>query len=214
MVISDDKNMAETRASIDTLTDILKKKILPSVRPSNNEEVEPFYELLPSFQENRKQEYSQGKNGIAPFALNSNNHVLIQLTGLTLNLGDNRYNLGNLTATHGRDGYRILDWLSAMINAHVDVAKDPYILSLNVNKATYNITSLLLRAGIGRETFTFLSQPVMKTLAADIMNNEGVYGVNKMTEQELIRDLKLHYSKLFLDRLKTIDNDKVKKEWI
>nr|UVX90991.1 MAG: hypothetical protein [Bacteriophage sp.] len=45
----------------------------------------------------------------------------------------NVYQLGDLDAIKGQDGFRISDWLSAMINAHVDVAKDPYIIALNVN---------------------------------------------------------------------------------
>jgi|MGYP000141707509 hypothetical protein len=40
-------------------------------------------------------------------------------------------------------------WLSAMVNAHVDVAKDPYISLININPATYSISELLLRAGKG-----------------------------------------------------------------
>ena len=33
------------------------------------------------------------------------------------------------------------DWLSAMINGFVDIAKDPYIVRLNVNAWTYNMVS-------------------------------------------------------------------------
>ncbi|WP_178144035.1 hypothetical protein [uncultured Catenibacterium sp.] len=69
----------------------------------------------------------------------------------------NPYGLGTIDAIRGRDGFRILDWLSAMINAHVDVAKDPYIMALNVNQVTYNMTNLLLRGGMGKTTFYFLA---------------------------------------------------------
>jgi hypothetical protein len=41
-----------------------------------------MYELLPSFQLARKEEYKGGKAGIAPFALNSTNHCLTQLVHL------------------------------------------------------------------------------------------------------------------------------------
>jgi hypothetical protein len=47
-------------------------------------------------------------------------------------------------------GGRILDWLSAMINGFVDIAKDPYIVRLNVNSWTYNMVSFLLRTGKGK----------------------------------------------------------------
>nr|DAF36295.1 MAG TPA: K Centromere-associated protein K [Bacteriophage sp.] len=42
-----------------------------------------------------------------------------------------------------------------MINAHVDIAKDPYITRLNVNPYTYNLVNLLLRVGLGEDTFYF-----------------------------------------------------------
>jgi len=46
---------------------------------------------------------------------------------------ENEFGFGDLDAIVGEDGYRISDWLSAMVNAHVDVAKDPYVFDLNVN---------------------------------------------------------------------------------
>ena len=55
-----------------------------------------------------------------------------------------------------------MSWLSAMINAHVDVAKDPYIADMNVGKFTYNITNMLLRTGMGEQTFAFLMQDSLK----------------------------------------------------
>ncbi|UVX33418.1 MAG: hypothetical protein [Bacteriophage sp.] len=89
----------------------------------------------------------------------------------------NPYGLGTIDAIRGRDGFRILDWLSAMINAHVDVAKDPYIMALNVNQVTYNMTNLLLRGGMGKTTFYFLAQPILKEFADSMIANKGVYGV-------------------------------------
>ena len=74
--ISDEKNMAETRASIDTLTSFLKKDVMNDVKPASVTQAKPGYELLPSFQLGRKIEYTSGKSGIAPFALNSTNHAL------------------------------------------------------------------------------------------------------------------------------------------
>ena len=90
----------------------------------------------------------------------------------------NPYNLGQLDAIKGQDGFRILDWLSAMINAHVDVAKDPYIIALNVNQITYNMTNLLLRGGKGQTTFYFLAQDILKLYSAKQIANRGVYGVD------------------------------------
>ena len=195
LVISDKKTLAETRASIDTLTGILKKEILPLVQTTELKEAESMYELMPSFQESRKTEYTSGKAGIAPFALNSTNHCLTQATHLRMKFseGANKYNLNQLDEITGQDGYKILDWLSAMINAHVDVAKDPYIIVLNVNKATYNMASFLLRTGKGRNTFLFLAQPALKEYANRKIMNEGVIGVSKQYDNQIFSDIKQKY---------------------
>jgi hypothetical protein len=89
-----------------------------------------------------------------------------------------KYGFGDLDQMYGKDGRRIADWLSAMVNAHVDVAKDPYIFDLNVNHATYNYANFLLRAGMGMSTFTFLAQQSLKNIADEINNAGGIYGGN------------------------------------
>lgn len=195
LVISDKKTLAETRASIDTLTGILKKEILPLVQTTELKEAETMYELMPSFQESRKTEYTSGKAGIAPFALNSTNHCLTQATHLRMRFseGASKYNLNQFDEITGQDGYKILDWLSAMINAHVDVAKDPYIIVLNVNKVTYNMASFLLRTGKGRNTFLFLAQPALKEYANRKIMNEGVIGVSKQYDNQIFSDIKQKY---------------------
>lgn len=195
LVISDKKTLAETRASIDTLTGILKKEILPLVQTTELKEAEPMYELMPSFQESRKTEYTSGKAGIAPFALNSTNHCLTQATHLRMKFSEraSKYNLNQFDEITGQDGYKILDWLSAMINAHVDVAKDPYIIVLNVNKVTYNMASFLLRTGKGRNTFLFLAQPALKEYANRKIMNEGVIGVSKQYDNQIFSDIKQKY---------------------
>lgn len=190
LVISDEKTLAETRASIDTLTGILTKEILPKVSVDELKEAESMYELMPSFQEYRKMEYTWGKAGIAPFALNSTNHCLTQATHLNMNYSNNNiYGLGKLDAIDGQDGFKILDWLSAMINAHVDVAKDPYIIKLNVNNVTYNMTNLLLRGGKGETTFFFLAQPILKEFANIKIANNGVVGAKEEFDNQIINRL-------------------------
>jgi len=66
-----------------------------------------------------------------------------------------------------------MSWISAFINAHVDVAKDPYILRLNVNKYTYNLVSLLIRTGFGKDALYFTAQPILKKLAEEYSNING-----------------------------------------
>jgi hypothetical protein len=71
------------------------------------------------------------------------------------------------------NGNHILSWISAMINAHVDVAKDPYILRLNVNKFTYNLVNLLIRCGLGDRALYFINNPIIKDLARISEETQG-----------------------------------------
>ena len=95
-----------------------------------------------------------------------------------MDYGDNNYHLGDLYKITGEDGRHILGWLSAMVNAHVDVAKDPYIFTLNVNGITYNMTNFLIRAGKGMSTFSFIGQPILKEYCRSLSASGGLYGNN------------------------------------
>lgn len=208
LVLTDFTNIAETRASIDTLTKILQKQILPIVQPKNTVEVNPMYELAPSFQLSRKTEYTGGKAGIAPFALNSTNHALTQFTHLCINYSNaNRYNLGQLDQVYGEDDQRIMDWLSALINAHVDVAKDPYIMALNVNSITYNMTSLLIRGGKGENTFYFLAQPALRRFTKEMLESKGIIGAEKViTERDKLKSIAKEYMTSLREAIVSLDD--------
>lgn len=208
LVLTDFTNIAETRASIDTLTKILQKQILPIVQPKNTIEVNPMYELAPSFQLSRKTEYTGGKAGIAPFALNSTNHALTQFTHLCINYSNaNRYNLGQLDQVYGEDDQRIMDWLSALINAHVDVAKDPYIMALNVNSITYNMTSLLIRGGKGENTFYFLAQPALRRFTKEMLESKGIIGAEKgITERDKLKYIAKEYMTSLREAIISLDD--------
>lgn len=182
-VIGNIDNFAETRLPLDTTTDYLKDNILKEVDElsgvGKRKIDSPLYYLTPQFQSRTKDELNGGKAGIGPFALNSAHHVLGQLVKLEYKPTQTltKYNLGNMFDILGKDGKRILDWLSAMINAHVDVAKDPYIMRLNVVQWTYNMTNFLLRSGVGENTFYFLPQQILKDIANEIAKSSGKYGV-------------------------------------
>lgn len=208
LVLTDFTNIAETRASIDTLTKILQKQIFPIVQPKNTVEVNPMYELAPSFQLSRKTEYTGGKAGIAPFALNSTNHALTQFTHLCINYSNaNRYNLGQLDQVQGEDDQRIMDWLSALINAHVDVAKDPYIMALNVNSITYNMTSLLIRGGKGENTFYFLAQPALRRFTKEMLESKGIIGAEKgITERDKLKSIAKEYMTSLREAIISLDD--------
>ncbi|MBO5632178.1 MAG: hypothetical protein J5965_24230 [Aeriscardovia sp.] len=141
------------------------------------EEPYGFYSL--STQTERKNDYITGKIGIGPFALNNNNHILTMLYGVRFKdfPGSIVSTLGltNLGTREDTDHNSIMSWISALINAHVDIAKDPYISKLNVNPYTYNLVNTLIRTGFGRNTFYFTTQPIMKELAIAYMNASSSY---------------------------------------
>lgn len=74
-----------------------------------------------------------------------------------------------------KDGNSIMSWLSALINAHVDIAKDAFISTLNVNSYTYNMVNLLVRTGMGDSSFYFITQPIIKKMADAYNNAAGQY---------------------------------------
>ena len=127
-----------------------------------------------------RDQFITGKFGIGPFALNNNNHILTMLYGVKFKY-DPKSILGitghwSLCDHEDMYGESIMSWLSGLINAHVDVAKDPYISKLNVNKYTYNLVNLMVRTGFGKQTFYFTTQPIMKELATRVNNAASAYG--------------------------------------
>ena len=178
-IISDQKTYADARASIDTITKKIQKELLPYVRDTQKGYQPAMYDLLPSFQARTKMEFYIGKQGIGPFALNVTNMALTQAMHLVMRYSNNnQFGFLDMDSVLGKDGERISAWLSAMVNAHVDVAKDPYIFAINVNKATYNHVNFLLRAGMGMSTFTFIAQPCLKEYAQVVTTSGGIYGSN------------------------------------
>jgi hypothetical protein len=98
-----------------------------------------------------------------------------------------RLNLTRLDKAVDRDGKSIMSWLSGLINAHVDIAKDPYISRLGVNPFTYNMVNLLIRTGLGKTTFYFLTQPIMMQLAEVYSNATGIYNIDRTKSVSQLR---------------------------
>lgn len=179
-------NTGSLKLSIDNATDNVKS-ILKDIEGPGAFRPEPFEVYSPTYQEARKAEYTGGKAGIGPFALNNAHHILTQLTKLHMVSNDFTEAMGitdvsgifDVPTEHNPRGGRILDWLSAMINAFVDIAKDPYIVRLNVNAWTYNMVSFLLRTGKGKDTFYFMYQPILREMAQEVLKTKGKYGVDR-----------------------------------
>ena len=162
---------------IDNDTSLIKRVLSKIEADKKKNPVESFVPGSLYTQSNLKNSLAVGKFGIGPFALNNNSHIFTKLYNVSFKSSATSIltilNADSLHESKDRDGESILSWMSALINAHVDVAKDPYILRLNVNKYTYNLISLLVRTGFGKDGFNFIAQPILKRLAEEYQNSNG-----------------------------------------
>lgn len=195
------RNVQILHRSIDNDTD-LAKSVLKDIEGSGKSKTESpysFYSL--ARQTASKNDYITGKVGIGPFALNNNNQILTMIYHISFRESQssllNTLGLSRLDKQLDVDGNSIMSWISAMINAHVDIAKDPWISRLNVNPFSYNITNLLLRTGWGGNTFYFLTQPIMKQMANAYVKASSQYmqqnGSTYSRQQQSIKDVAEQY---------------------
>lgn len=195
------RNVQILHRSIDNDTD-LAKSVLKDIEGSGKSKAESpysFYSL--ARQTASKNDYITGKVGIGPFALNNNNQILTMIYHISFRESQssllNTLGLSRLDKQLDVDGNSIMSWISAMINAHVDIAKDPWISRLNVNPFSYNITNLLLRTGWGGNTFYFLTQPIMKQMADAYAKASSQYmqqnGSTYSRQQQSIKDVAGQY---------------------
>lgn len=195
------RNVQILHRSIDNDTD-LAKSVLKDIEGSGKSKTESpysFYSL--ARQTASKNDYITGKIGIGPFALNNNNQILTMIYHISFRESQssllNTLGLSRLDKQLDVDGNSIMSWISAMINAHVDIAKDPWISRLNVNPFSYNITNLLLRTGWGGNTFYFLTQPIMKQMADAYVKASSQYmqqnGSTYSRQQQSIKDVAEQY---------------------
>lgn len=178
-------------ASIDDDASLVKNVVKDLEKSSTKKPRETYQDYVLRGEVSTKQDFVTGKTGIGPFALNNNSHVLTMLYAVKFRSKKSsimtRLGLERLDKTTDRDGVSIFSWLSGLINAHVDIAKDSYISRANVNPFTYNMTNLLIRTGLGKRTFHFLTQPILVDLAEEFANSGGVYDVDKSRSLSAIR---------------------------
>lgn len=198
-ILSDKTSKNINLRSIDNDTELLKD-VLGDIVKKETKEVQAFDFYTLSNQCDVKNDYTIGKTGIGPFALNNNNHILCLLYGIEFNNSTfiSQIGYGSLHRMNDDDGNNIGSWLSALINAHVDIAKDPYITKLLVTKYSYNLVNLLIRTGMGDKTFYFLCSPIMRKLVEvyDRTNSLYLKDGNKSQrmlfteeQQKLIKDM-------------------------
>ena len=162
----------------DLLTDIAEQ--IPE-QGSNKSRVYNFGSLHE--QVIRRNDYITGKSGIGPYALNVTNQVLTRCFGVRFKRSTFTESVGILDFDKlvDIDNNYIDSWISAFINAHVDIVKDPYISKMNINQFTYNMSNLLIRSGFGEAAMWFLAQPIIRDMAnaSNSANSEFMRDENK-----------------------------------
>ena len=129
-------------------------------------------------QTDRRRDYITGKLGIAPFALNVTNQALTMAYGVKFK--ENEFTkqtpFKRIDLRDDKNGNAVMSWLSAFINAHCDIVKDPYVSKINVNSFTYNMLNLLVRTGQADNSVWFITQPIIKDMAFAAEAASGHYG--------------------------------------
>jgi len=142
---------------------------------------------------NLKYQFSAGKAGVGQTA----NTMMDHIRGSMADLSFHKYYLG-IGEFRIKDGIKetifdtketskdikekgnnqkrikITDSLSAILNAFVDIAKDPYITRGNWNTQTANVGFMLLRAGVHPfHVNALLGQPILKEYVEFVTNSES-----------------------------------------
>lgn len=129
-------------------------------------------------QTDRRRDYITGKLGIAPFALNVTNQALTMAYGIKLKETEftKQTPFKRIDLRDDKNGNAVMSWLSAFINAHCDIVKDPYVSKINVNSFTYNMLNFLVRTGQADNSVWFITQPIIKDMAFAAEAASGHYG--------------------------------------
>ena len=161
-----DNSINSLYKSIDNDTE-LPKSIADQIPETSSNKAKAYNFGTLHEQAERRLDYVTGKNGIGPFALNVTNHVLTCLFGVKFRETKftEQTSIFNFDKLVDDDGNMISSWLSAFINAHVDIVKDPWISKMGVDPFTYNMVNLLIRSGFGEAGMWFIAQPIIKDMA-------------------------------------------------
>lgn len=179
-VMTDEESVNVAHRSIDNDTELFTNKkdgVIAKLDKSPDKvtnEVMPYDAYTLRMQTSTKNLFVGGKDSIGPHALNNNSHILTMLYNVDFPKQSLLYRIG-LTSLHDnqdQDGKSILAWIGGLINGSVDNAKDPWIVYLNVGKMTFNMENMLLRAGVGSTTFSFITQPIVEQMAIAYNNSQ------------------------------------------
>lgn len=172
-----DNSIQIAMRSIDNDTDLVQN-IANQFDSAGSTKTLPYNFYTLHEQTDRRRDYITGKLGIAPFALNVTNQALTMAYGVKLKETEftKQTPFKRIDLRDDKNGNAVMSWLSAFINAHCDIVKDPYVSKINVNSFTYNMLNFLVRTGQADNSVWFITQPIIKDMAFSAEAASGHYG--------------------------------------
>lgn len=172
-----DNSIQIAMRSIDNDTDLVQN-IANQFDSAGSTKTLPYNFYTLHEQTDRRRDYITGKLGIAPFALNVTNQALTMAYGVKLKETEftKQTPFKRVDLRDDKNGNAVMSWLSAFINAHCDIVKDPYVSKINVNSFTYNMLNFLVRTGQADNSVWFITQPIIKDMAFAAEAASGHYG--------------------------------------
>lgn len=172
-----DNSIQIAMRSIDNDTDLVQN-IANQFDSAGSTKTLPYNFYTLHEQTDRRRDYITGKLGIAPFALNVTNQALTMAYGVKLKESEftKQTPFKRIDLRDDKNGNAVMSWLSAFINAHCDIVKDPYVSKINVNSFTYNMLNFLVRTGQADNSVWFITQPIVKDMAFAAEAASGHYG--------------------------------------
>ncbi len=172
-----DNSIQIAMRSIDNDTDLVQN-IANQFDSAGSTKTLPYNFYTLHEQTDRRRDYITGKLGIAPFALNVTNQALTMAYGVKLKETEftKQTPFKRIDLRDDKNGNAVMSWLSAFINAHCDIVKDPYVSKINVNSFTYNMLNFLVRTGQADNSVWFITQPIIKDMAFAAEASSGHYG--------------------------------------
>lgn len=167
--------------------------------------------LNPNYMAKTRQAFLVGKAGVGITAVNATNHILNTIAGTFIGKNPSfikfPYNtkvvlintatgkkvemkLPSLAFAKDKAGNWISDNLSEFLNAYVDVAKDPFIISLNAGISNSSTFMFMNKIGIPMDDIAwFMNQPILKELTKleDITKSYHTEMNPYFTQQEVER---------------------------
>lgn len=172
-----DNSIQIAMRSIDNDTDLVQN-IANQFDSAGSTKTLPYNFYTLHEQTDRRRDYITGKLGIAPFALNVTNQALTMAYGVKLKETEftRQTPFKRIDLRDDKNGNAVMSWLSAFINAHCDIVKDPYVSKINVNSFTYNMLNFLVRTGQADNSVWFITQPIIRDMAFAAEAANGHYG--------------------------------------